>query len=555
MNAGKLSRRTLLKSAGAAVGGMALSACVAMPAQPPAAQVADEGGSEMPMGGGVLRIAVLGTAPASLCRIDTSSSGYEELMRSLWAKLVSSNVDFSDYIGDLAESWEWDDDHMKVRYHLRQNAKWHDGVPVTADDMVFTFWTVASEPKKPGHTQWFREMIRGLQDAFDGKEVDPGVVKVDDYTVDFYLSRPLAEGPWHAAIDPLPVHPWHLLKEYPVEKVEENPVCQGEVVANGPFKYKRYTPGQFLEVEAYEDYHFGRPLLDGIIYKMYPDWATISVALDNDELDIGRILVDDIPLFEENPDFYIHVGPAGAGGFYVGPNHMKPYLQDIRVRQAMAHAIDKESIVQNIFHGYAEVIHTLAGPYPGVGNSPNITQYEYDPEKARALLEEADWDFDRVLKIYTDAVPTDAFHVAVVGMLQAVGFNIEYEITADYWKIISTEHVQDLNIGLGSMGLDPNTAVMEYASWRTDDRPTAVVMDDPRFDEFSQVIEESLDNEERRQATWQLQELASAEAILHIPICTNPAVWAINKKVHGYSPNWVLWPTNNWELHKVWMEA
>ena len=283
MNAGKLSRRTLLKSAGAAVGGMALSACVAMPAQPPAAQVADEGGSEMPMGGGVLRIAVLGTAPASLCRIDTSSSGYEELMRSLWAKLVSSNVDFSDYIGDLAESWEWDDDHMKVRYHLRQNAKWHDGVPVTADDMVFTFWTVASEPKKPGHTQWFREMIRGLQDAFDGKEVDPGVVKVDDYTVDFYLSRPLAEGPWHAAIDPLPVHPWHLLKEYPVEKVEENPVCQGEVVANGPFKYKRYTPGQFLEVEAYEDYHFGRPMLDGIIYKMYPDWATISVALDNGE--------------------------------------------------------------------------------------------------------------------------------------------------------------------------------------------------------------------------------------------------------------------------------
>ena len=555
MNARRVSRRTLLKSAGAVVGGMALSACTPVGAPSPAAQVAGESATGGPMSGGVVRIAVSGNSPSSLCRIDTESSRYEELMRSLWAKVVSSNVDFTDYIGDLAESWEWNEDNTRVRYHLRENAKWHDGVSVTADDLVFTFWTVAREPKMPGHTQWFREMIRGLQDAYDGKEVEPGVVKVDDLTVDFFLSRPIADGPWHAAIDPLPVHPWHILKEYPVEKAHENPICQGEVVANGPFKFKRTSPDQFIEVEAFEDYHFGRPMLDGIIFKLYPDWATISVALEKGELDVGRILVDDIPLFDENPDFNIHVGPPGAGGFYVGPNHMKPYLADMRVRQAMAHAIDKESIVENIFHGYADVLHTLAGPYPGIGVSPNITEYEYDPDKARALLEEANWDFEQVLKIYASEVQTEPFHVAVVGMLQAVGFKIEYEITADYWKIGSTEHLQDLVIGLGSMGLDPNTAVMEYASWRTEDRPTWVVMDDPRFDEISQVIEESLDNEEHKQATWQLQELASAEAILHIPICSNPAVWAINNKVHGYRPNWVLWPMNNWELHKVWLEA
>ena len=152
MNARRVSRRTLLKSAGAFVGGMALSSCVTVAPQAPAAQMADEGGSNMPTGGGVIRIAVSGNSPSSLCRIDTESSRYEELMRSLWAKVVSSNVDFTDYIGDLAESWEWNEDNTRVRYHLRENAKWHDGVSVTADDLVFTFWTVAREPKMPGHT-------------------------------------------------------------------------------------------------------------------------------------------------------------------------------------------------------------------------------------------------------------------------------------------------------------------------------------------------------------------------------------------------------------------
>jgi len=255
------------------------------------------------MSGGIIRIALSGNSTSSLCRIDTERSRYVELMRSLGAKVATSNVDFTDYIGDLAESWEWNEDNTRVRYHLRENAKWHDGVSVTADDLVFTFWTVATESKMPGHSQWLREMIRGLQDANDGQEVEPGVVKVDDPTVDFFLSRPLADGPWHAAIDPRPVHPFHILKKYAVELAHKTPICQGEAVANGPFKFKRISPDQFTEVEAFEDYHFGRPLLDGIIFKMYQDWATISVALDKGELDVGRILVDDIPLFDENPDF------------------------------------------------------------------------------------------------------------------------------------------------------------------------------------------------------------------------------------------------------------
>ena len=136
MNARRVSRRTLLKSAGAVVGGMALSACTPVGAPSPAAQVAGESATGGPMSGGVVRIAVSGNSPSSLCRIDTESSRYEELMRSLWAKVVSSNVDFTDYIGDLAESWEWNEDNTRVRYHLRENAKWHDGVSVTADDLI-----------------------------------------------------------------------------------------------------------------------------------------------------------------------------------------------------------------------------------------------------------------------------------------------------------------------------------------------------------------------------------------------------------------------------------
>ena len=70
-------------------------------------------------------------------------------MRSLGVKVATSNVDFTDYIGDLAESWEWNEDNTRVRYHLRENAKWHDGVSVKANDLVFTFWTVATKSKTP----------------------------------------------------------------------------------------------------------------------------------------------------------------------------------------------------------------------------------------------------------------------------------------------------------------------------------------------------------------------------------------------------------------------
>ena len=91
------------------------------------------------MSGGVTRIALSGTSRLLCVAFDTESSRYEELMRSLGAKVATSNEDFTDYIGDLAESWEWNEDNTRVRYHLRENAKWHDRGSVTADDLGFTF--------------------------------------------------------------------------------------------------------------------------------------------------------------------------------------------------------------------------------------------------------------------------------------------------------------------------------------------------------------------------------------------------------------------------------
>ena len=272
--------------------------------------------------------------------------------------------DASGFIPQLAEEWEYVAEENAYIFKLRNDVTWHDGAKFTADDVVFTFDYTQQHPY-----QW----------------VDSSIVKsaeaIDDYTVKLYLSRPYA--PFFqdvAGTQPImPRHIWEGIEE------PEKFVAPEAVIGTGPYMLADYSKehGTYL-YKAYDDYYLGRPIVDEIKF------VKISAEMIPAALKEGSVDAGDIP-----PEVVSEMEKAGltvitapvAWNAKLTINHQKEPLSSKQFRQALAYAINREALVQITQRGYA-----LAGS-PGMmpptsdWYNPGIPQYEYDPAKAKQLLE------------------------------------------------------------------------------------------------------------------------------------------------------------------------
>jgi peptide/nickel transport system substrate-binding protein len=268
------------------------------------------------------------------------------------------------FIPQLAVEWEYVAEENAYIFKLRNNATWHDGTKFTADDVVFTFDYTKQHPY-----QW----------------VDNSIVKsaeaIDEYTVKLYLSKPYA--PFFqdvAGTQPImPRHIWEGIEE------PEKLAAPEAVVGTGPYTLADYSKehGTYL-YKAYADYYLGKPFVDEIKF------VKISAEMIPAALKEGSVSAGDIPpevVSEmEEADLAVITAPV-AWNAKLTINHHKDPLSSKQFRQALAYAIDRESLVQITQRG-----HALAGS-PGMipptsdWYNPDTPQYEYDPAKARGILE------------------------------------------------------------------------------------------------------------------------------------------------------------------------
>lgn len=282
---------------------------------------------------------------------------------------------------NLAESWAVSDDGTVYTFTLREDVLWHDGEHFTADDVVFTFDAWLNDP----NSIYRSHFVFGQDDEGNDREVE--VEKIDDYTVEFTLPEPRASflsnlTGWHG------IAPQHLLEgeDLATTDFNQNPV------GTGALKFVELQPQEFVRYEMNKDYWRGTPNLDGFIWRVMPDDDAQVTALSNGEIDVMKNVntTDVAARVNEIPGVTTYrVLGHFTYAFYFNPEQFEPF-QDQAVREAIALALDKPTIIEAVIGGDVPPAEQLLNPNH-VGYNEDVRVIGYDPEAAVARLEEAGW--------------------------------------------------------------------------------------------------------------------------------------------------------------------
>ncbi len=283
----------------------------------------------------------------------------------------------------LADYWETAADGRTYTFHLNQDAKWHDGVDFTAQDVVFSADALANPDSGSTYTGNF-------VDTFESWRA------IDDDTFELVAKEPTYTALFE--IYSLSILPQHLWENVPLTEWRTDPGASGtdpsRVVGTGPFRFREWVQGDSVTLERNDEYYGKVPYIDTYVLRVVPDQTSLVNALLAGEVDVATLEGADIAALQGNPDITIAQYPTRSFTYYefnLDPDVTTKW-QDQRVRQALLYALDRQSIVDNILLGYAEVAQGTQ-PVVSYAYAPDQveTTYGYDPERAKELLAEAGW--------------------------------------------------------------------------------------------------------------------------------------------------------------------
>ncbi|MBI3090888.1 MAG: ABC transporter substrate-binding protein [Candidatus Tectomicrobia bacterium] len=322
---------------------------------------------------GVLRIA-LDSRPTNLdprFALDANSSRIAQL---IFNGLVRYD-ERSRVAPDLALSWEQPSPTTFI-FHLRPGVRFHDGRPLTAEDVVYTYTSLLD----PELASPKRGSYRGLQE----------VTALDSLTVRFTLSAYEAPFLGNLSLGILP-RPAPAGDARAREGMRTFPphADQRQLIGTGPFRFARWVGDDALELRANRDSFEGPPKLAGLLFRVIPEQTVSVLELENGGIDLiqNEVAPDLLPRLRRNPALRVVTGP-GTNYSYFGFNFTDPILRRWEVRAAIAHAIDRRSIIRHLLRGLAEPATGLLSPLNWAYDG-EVATYPYDPARARALLDAA----------------------------------------------------------------------------------------------------------------------------------------------------------------------
>ncbi len=462
--------------------------------------------------------------------------------------LIKYHTDLS-ITGDLAESWDISPDGLVITFHLRKGVKWTDGVEFTAEDVMFGYKTIIDKNTPTPYKEDYLQVKKA--------EV------LDRYTFRVAYQKPFA--PALTTWGNLVVLPKHLLEGQDITKSDyaRNPVGMG------PFKLKKWTSGQEVVLSSNKNYFEERPRLDGYIYKIIPDFATQFLELQAGGIDtmsltpIQYTKQTDTEFFRQNFQKFRYPVPSYT---YMGFNLKHPWFKDKRVRQAIAHAIDKSEIVDVVLFGLGR---PATGPY--VPNTwyynPDVKKYEHNMDKAKRLLKEAGWqdtDSDGILDkdgkpfkftILTNMGNSLRKNAATIIQWRLSKIGIKIKIRILEWSTFINEFIDKKRfeaVILGwRLGFEPDQYDIWYSGKTKEKEFNFVSYNNPEVDELLEKGRRTFVMEERKKAYFRIQEILAEELpyiFLYVPDAT-PIVDARFKGIKP-SPIGISYNLHKWYVPK-----
>jgi peptide/nickel transport system substrate-binding protein len=434
-------------------------------------------------------------------------------------------------VGDLAESWDISPDGLTITFHLRKGVKWHDGAPFTAQDVLFTY-QVMVDPKTPT--------------AYAGDYLQVKKAEApDDHTFRVTYPQPFAPalGSWG-----LSILPQHLLAGQDLTK---SPLGR-RPVGTGPYIFQEWRAGEKITLAYNPNYFEGRPYLNGFVYLVKPDTATMFMELKAGNIDRMGLNAMQYTRQTEYPKFqrlYNKYRYMPFSYIYLGYNLNDSRFADRRVRQALTHAINKKEIIDGVLMGLGE---EATGPYkPGTWYyNPNVPKFPYDPARAKALLNEAGWRPDARGILTKDGRPFEFTILTNQGndtrvrtaeiiqsRLRQVGILVH--IRTVEWAAFVKEFIQKGRfeaILLGwNTGLDPDQYDIWHSSKIKPGELNVTHYQNPEVDRLLDEGRHTFDREKRRQAYFRFQEILAEDqpyTFLFVP----DALPAISRRFRGIKP-------------------
>src|SRR3954469_11951315 len=342
--------------------------------------------------GGEKLVIGLMTSPTNLDSRVGADNVSSRMFDLVYSGLIKPTPNF-DYAPDLATKWETPDDRTIV-FHLNPAAKFHNGQPVKAADVKWTYESLMKpdfiSPKKSGYA------------AVDHIEAP------DDHTVIFKLKEPNPGIFDNLSLGILPTG-------------ADTNVYKTKPIGCGPYKVVEYRPDDRLVLEAFDQWHGGAPKIKHITVRIIPDATTriLEMRRGTVNFEVNSIPFENVAEFEKNPDFTVVKSP-GSVYQYLAFNIHDPALAKPLVRQAIAHAIDRDRIIRDIQRGYAQKTETMLAEGHWA-RATNLPEYNYDPAKAKQLLAQAGYPngLNLVFKTSTDAEANSRAQVMQAMMKQA----------------------------------------------------------------------------------------------------------------------------------------
>lgn len=334
----------------------------------------------------------------------------------------------------IAESYEISDDGLDYTFHLRDDVTFHDGTPVTADDVVFSI-----------------ELYKASE--YQGSQISmlSSVEATDEHTVVCHLDAPYS--PFLQGI----CSPMIASKAY-YESSEDDFV--NNPIGTGPYKFVSRAKGSNIKLEANEDYYRGAPEIKEVTFEVIPDSSTKAIALQTGEVNFAEIDSATKPQLEANPAITIAEVPTSTFS-YIAMNTEKEPFNDVKVRQAINYAIDRDNLVAVCYDGEAEVNSNICAK-ERFGYSDDQFQYTYDPEKAKELLAEAGIETPYDLGEILVAEKYSNLATVIQNDLKAVGLDVTISVK-EFNSYISDLQNGSYGITALNMTLEGDTQTLEMA--------------------------------------------------------------------------------------------
>lgn len=415
----------------------------------------------------------------------------------------------------LAESIEVSDDFLTYTLHLKKELKWHDGEPITADDIIFTTKTI-SDPNQGSH---LAEMFK----MPDGSPID--IKKVDNYTVTFKLPSPQVDFiATIAGIRPFPKHIYGGIANIKQSEVVQTPI------GSGPYKFSEVKAGEYWVLSKFDDYCLGMPKIDNIIYRIIPDDTTAQFAFENGELDSMYISPEDVDGLKDKANI-LAFDENRVG--YIILNQNNKALKDKKIRQAIGYAIDRDQVLlaKYLSEEFAKPAKTFLSEQSMSVNN-NVEAYDYNPEKAKELIKESGEKNIKLTLAYIGK--NDSRELLVKQYLESVGIQVELkamDLGAFYDALFDPKKNNSYDIAFNGYIYGELPSSYENI-FKTGNPENVNNYSNKKVDELFKQAALELNSEKRDKMYKKIQELVMEDVPMY-PISYGYAIVAVNPRIKG----------------------